>query len=97
MTTAIETRTLLHKAMAARYDSGMQKAYEVLDLIDKCIKGAAINCETNTTVYILRLVTLDSEEEKKAYINTLKQELSNNGYHVTYSIETHGLKITWGY
>jgi len=97
MTTASEIRKILHKAMDARIDSGKQKAFEALEKIDQLVNYAAKECMTSTEIYILRIVTLDTLEEKQSYIMTIKEELNNNGYHIAFSPGTGILKVTWGY
>lgn len=97
MTTATEIRNIMHNAIHARRDMGKEKAYEALNVIDEVVYYAAKECLSETEVFILRMKQLDTLDERQAYIDTIKEELKNNGYHVAFSPGTGALKIAWGF
>ena len=97
MMTAEETREILHKNIQMHTELGAQKAFHALDMIEACILNAAKECNTRTEVHILRLTTFDHEDEKMAYVLTIKEELKKNGYNVTFSPSSEVLHIIWGY
>ena len=96
MTHAKEIRNILHENIQKNIQSGEKKAFQALEVIDACILNAAKECNVKTDVYILRIINFDNDNEKQAYIFTLRRELEKNDYKVSFSPTSGIMHISWG-
>lgn len=95
MTTAKEATAMSHLYLETKITQARMKANDLIDVIDQFIYIAAENGKFSTIIYPLKLNNFIVENEQRAYINQIRENLETNGYLTKFHPNDGSLEIKW--
>ena len=95
MLKAQEAYAITAQVTRAKYEQGIRKAQEVITTIEGYITRAAQAGDDYSVIHPMRIMSIDSAEEKAAYLSELITIINNAGYITKYNPSAETMQISW--
>lgn len=95
MLKAQEAYAITTQVTREKYEQGARKAQEAIATIEGCITRAAQAGDDYTVIHPMRIMNIDSAEERSGYLSKLITIIDNAGYVIKYNHPAETMQISW--